>query len=399
MEAINKGASAGVDRVTTEEYAKDLGKHIVEVVDSLKGKRYRAKLVRRVNIPKGDGKTRPLGIPAVSDKLVQMAVAWILMAIYEQDFMGCSYGYRPRVGAKDAVRDLTKELQFERYNYVVEADIKGYFDSINHEWLLKMLEERIDDRSFIGLIRKWLKAGILETDGKVNHPEMGTPQGGVVSPVLANIYLHYALDMWFEKVVKPRCEGAAYLCRYADDFVCAFQNKKDAERFYRALKERLGKFSLKVSEEKTNIIPFSRYRKEEKTWFEFLGFEFRWGISRKGKDIIKRRTSRKKLRKSLKSFNVWCKSVRSLRLKRIIELLNVKLRGYYNYYGLIGNYKSLDEFFYQVRKILFKWLNRRSQKRSYNWGKFKRMLNIYRLEAPRIVERRASQFHLGFSFA
>ena len=397
--SVNKGASAGVDRVKAEEYGKDLEKHIAEVVDNLKGKRYRVKLVRRVNIPKGDGKTRPLGIPAVSDKLVQMAVAWILMAIYEQDFMGCSYGYRPGVGAQDAVRDLTKELQFGRYNYVVEADIKGYFDSIDHEWLLKMLEQRIDDRAFIGLVRKWLKAGILETDGKVVHPVTGTPQGGVVSPVLANIYLHYALDVWFEKVVKPRCDGAAYLCRYADDFVCAFQYKKEAERFYRALKARLRKFGLELSEEKTNIIPFSRRRKEEKSWFEFLGFEFRWGISRNGKDIVKRRTSREKLRKSLKNFNIWCQRIRGLKLKRIIELLNVKLRGYYNYYGVIGNYKSLDEFFYQVRRILFKWLNRRSQKRSYNWEKFNRMLKIYRLEFPRIVEHRTNQINLGFSFA
>ena len=196
--------------------------------------------------------------------------------------MGCSYGYRPRVGAKDAVQDLTKELQFGSYNYVVEADIKGYFDNIDHEWLLKMLEQRIDDRSFIGLIRKWLKAGILETDGKVMYPETGTPQG-VVSPVLANIYLHYALDMWFEKVVKPRCEGAAYLCRYADDLVCAFQNKKDAERFYRALKERLGKFSLEVSEEKTNIIPFSRYPRKRRPGLSFSVLSF-GGVSRgKGK--------------------------------------------------------------------------------------------------------------------
>jgi group II intron reverse transcriptase/maturase len=396
---INKRASAGVDRVTAEEYGKDLGKHIGEVVDNLKGKRYRAKLVRRVNIPKGDGKSRPLGIPVVSDKLVQMAVAWILMAIYEQDFIGCSYGYRPRVGAKDAVRDLTKALQFGRYDYVVEADIKGYFDSIDHEWLLKMLEQRIDDCAFIGLIRKWLKAGILETDGKVVHPVTGTPQGGVVSPVLANIYLHYALDMWFEKVVKPQCDGVAYLCRYADDFVCAFQYKREAERFYQSLKGRLRKFGLELSEEKTNSIPFSRYRKEGKTWFEFLGFEFRWGISRNGKDIIKRRTSREKLRKSLKNFNIWCQCVRGLKLKRIIELLNVKLRGYYNYYGVIGNYKSLDEFFYQVRRILYKWLNRRSQKRSYNWEKFNRMLKIYRLELPRIVERRTNQINLGFSLA
>lgn len=394
--AINKGAACGVDRVTAGEYGKDLEEHIARLVDSLKGKRYRAKLVRRVNIPKGDGSTRPLGIPAINDKLVQMVVAWILMAIYEQDFTRSSFGYRPGIGAKDAVRELTKELQFGRYNYVVEEDIKGYFYSIDHEWLIRMLERRIDDKAFIGLIRKWLKAGILEEDGKVTHPESGTPQGGIVSPVLANIYLHYALDLWFEKVVEPRSEGAAYLCRYADDFVCAFQYKREAELFYRVLKKRLKKFGLELSEEKTNIITFSRYCKVGRSRFEFLGFKFYWGRSWKGKEKIKRRTSRKKLRKTLKSINICLQRVRSLRLWRIIELLNVRLRGYYNHYGVIGNYRSLGEFFYQVRKMLFKWLNRRSQKRSYNWEKFSRMLKIYRLEVPRITEMQNCQLNLSF---
>lgn len=285
---LNKKSSSGVDKVTAKEFETNLKENIKEIKNSLKDKRYRTKLVRRVNIPKGNGKTRPLGIPALSDKLVQRAVAQILEAIYEEDFINCSYGYRPKIGAHNAIKDLTKELQFNKYSYIVEADIKGFFDNISHEWLIRMIQERVDDSALVGLIRKWLKAGVLDVSNLVIHPATGTPQGGIISPILANIYLHFALDLWFEKIVKPRCEGEAYLCRFADDFVCAFRYKKDAEKFYGALGLRLGKFGLELSEEKTNIISFSRFRKEENTHFDFLGFEFRWGISRKGKDIIKR---------------------------------------------------------------------------------------------------------------
>ncbi|ARE88314.1 group II intron reverse transcriptase/maturase [Clostridium formicaceticum] len=274
---INKNASAGIDKITAKEFKLNLRENIQEITSSLKDKRYRAKLVRRVNIPKGNDKTRPLGIPTISDKLVQRAVAQILEAIYEEDFLNCSYGYRPNIGAQQAIKDLTKELQFNKYSYIVEADIKGFFDNINHEWLIKMIEERVHDSALIRLITKWLKAGVIDGSHLVIHPAIGTPQGGIISPILANIYLHFALDLWFEKIVKPRCKGEAYLCRYADDFVCAFRYKKDAEKFYETLGYRLGKFGLELSKEKTNIIRFSRFRKEENTHFDFLGFEFRWG--------------------------------------------------------------------------------------------------------------------------
>ena len=224
---INKQAAPGIDKVTAQEFAKDLDQNIRETVEKLKKKNYRAKLVRRKDIPKGNGKTRPLGIPVVADKLVQRAAAKILEAIYEQDFLSNSYGYRPNVGPLTAVDDLTRELRCGIYNYIVEADIKGFFDNLDHEWLLKMLEQRVDDKAFIGLIRKWLKAGILNTDGQVIHPVTGTPQGGIISPVLANIYLHYALDLWFEKVVKPNSEGRAYICRFADD--CAPRRRGEAK--------------------------------------------------------------------------------------------------------------------------------------------------------------------------
>jgi len=328
---------------------------------------------------------------------VQGAVVKILEAIYEQDFINSSYGYRPKTGAKTAVTELTRELNFGKYSYIVEADIKGFFDNIDHEWLIRMLELRIDDQAFLRLIRKWLKAGILDTTGQVINPATGSPQGGIASPILSNIYLHYALDLWFEKVVKPRCEGEAYLCRYADDFICAFRYKKDAERFYQVLGKRLSKFGLELAPDKTNIISFSRFRKEEKTYFEFLGFEYRWQVSRKGKDIIVRKTSSKKLRKSLQNFKEWCKENRNNRLKKIFDLLNAKLRGYYNYYGVIGNSKSLNKFYYNAIKILYKWLNRRSQRKSFNWGEFQRALATYGVLKPRINEKMDNQMKICFA--
>ena len=384
---IRKDAAFGVDRVSAEEYEQNLGENIRDLVERLKRGRYRAKLVRRKYIPKGDGKMRPLGIPATEDKLLQVAVKRILETIYEQDFQRCSYGYRPGVGALDAVDKLTVKLQFGRYNFVVEADIKSFFDNVDHEWMTRMLKERIDDGPFLRLITKWLKAGILEPDGEVIHPVTGTPQGGIVSPILANVYLHYVLDLWFQKVVKKHCRGEACLIRYADDFVCGFQYQKDAERFYNAMGKRLGKFGLKLSPEKTKVIEFRRDQQSGKNSFDFLGFEFRWGKDRSGKPHLKRRTSRKKLRKSLKNFTDWCKANRHLRLDVLFKKLNAKLRGYYNYYGVIGNSAGLMEFFKQATRILFKWLNRCSQRRSYTWRGFQELIEFFIIERPRVVER------------
>jgi RNA-directed DNA polymerase len=396
--SINKKASAGVDKITAEEYAENLTKNINEIVDALKNKRYHAKLIKRVEIPKGNGKKRPLGIPSVSDKILQNAVTMILKAIYEPEFLESSYGYRPNVGAGMAVKDLTKELQFSKYSFIVEADINGFFDNINHDWLIKMLEYKINDRAFIGLIKKWLKAGILDTDGLVKHPVTGCPQGGIISPTLSNIYLHYVLDLWFEKIVKSKSQGEAYICRYCDDFVCAFRYKGDAEKFYNQLPKRLRKFELQLSIEKTNIISFTRFRKQEKTYFEFLGFEYRWGVSALGKDIIKRRTSRNKLRQSLSNMKNWCKGIRSKRLVAIIKLLNSKLRGYYNYYGVIGNSKDLNGFYRITMETLYKWQNRRSQRRSFNWIEFKKMIKRYGVITPRITENTNHQIKFDICF-
>ena len=395
---INKKSASGIDEETSKEFEKNLDENLDTILEELKSKKYKAKLVKRVYIPKGKGKMRPLGLPTLRDKIVQKAVANILEVIYEQDFLKCSYGYRPNTGAQRAVRDLTKELM-QKYSYIVEADIRSFFDNIDHQWLIKMLELRIKDKTFLRLIKKWLKAGILEIDGKVINPQTGCPQGSIVSPILANIYLHYALDLWFDKVVKPRSRSDAYICRLADDFVCAFRYKEDAERFYKVLGKRLGKFGLKLAEEKTKIISFTRFRKYENTSFEFLGFEYRWTVSKRGKDIITRITSRSKLRKSIKEFTQWCKENRNKRIKRMIDMLNLKFRGYFNYYGVIGNSKGLNDFYGQAMKILYKWLNRRSQKKSFNWEEFDAKMKRYGLITPKIVEIPDRQMRIEECFA
>ncbi len=394
---LNRKSAPGFDHITANDYGENLSDNIKNLTKRLKEKRYHAKLVRRKEIPKGNGKTRSLGIPVIEDKLVQKTAAKILNAIYEQDFLSCSFGYRPGIGPNEAVQDVTINLQRRKFAYIVEADIKGFFDNIDHEWLMKMLEQRIDDKAFIRLIRKWLKAGILSEENMVIHPATGVPQGGVISAILANIYLHYVLDLWFEKKVKPRCDGEVYLCRYADDFIAAFRYARDAEKFYKILWKRLNKFGLEVAEEKTKILQFTRFKKESGASFNFLSFEFRWGSDRKGKDVIKRRTSRAKLRSSLKNFKEWCKESRNFRLRKLFKLLNAKLRGYYNYYGKIGNYDSLNEFFVHAMRILYKWLNRRSQRRSFNYKGFSVVLKHYQIEKPRITQKRNYQLQFEWS--
>lgn len=379
---LNKRGAPGVDQVTIAQYGEDLGENIKRLVERLKRDEYRSRLIRRKYIPKGNGKERPLGIPVVEDRLLQGAARLLLEAIYEQDFHAVSYGYRPKIGAQQAVKDLTFELQFGRYGYVVEADIKGFFDNIDHDWLLRMLEERVDDKPFLGLIDTWLKAGILERDGTVLHPQTGTPQGGVVSPILANIYLHYALDHWFERVVKAHCQGQAHIIRFADDFVCAFQYRREAERFYRTLPKRLAKFSLQVAPEKTCIHRFSRFHPSRKRRFTFLGFEFYWEADTKGESRVWRRTARKRLRTSIKACKEWVKTHRHYPLPTLIPAMIRKVRGHYNYFRAIGNMTSLWIFHREVVKLLYKWLNRRSQRRSLTWDGIKRVLAAYAFPAP-----------------
>ncbi len=384
---LKRSAAPGVDGVTFEQYEDDLQAKLRNLVERLKGKQYRAKLVRRKHIPKPGGKLRPLGIPALEDKLLQGAVASILAAIYEQDFLDTSWGYRPGRGPRQASRVLAGRLAIGNYQCIVEADIRGFFDRIDHDWLLRMIGERVHDAAFTGLIAKWLKAGVLEEDGNVVHPVTGTPQGGIISPILANIYLHYALDLWFERIVRPRQRGQAMIMRYADDFVCAFENRDEAEAFMAMLSERLGKFGLELAGEKSGLIPFSRHTLKDNGGFRFLGFLYHWTLSRNGKPKVQRMTDPKKLQASVAAFSEWIQSRRHQRAHRIMAQLRRKLTGYWNYYGVTGNFRSLGKFWWAVLGLLHKWLNRRSQRRSYTWKGLMACLEDFKIPTPRITEQ------------
>jgi RNA-directed DNA polymerase len=390
---LKRKAAPGVDGVTVEDYEKDLDGNLRQLLARLVGKTYRAQHVRRKYIPKGGGKTRPLGIPALEDKIVQQAASQLLQAIYEADFLDVSKGYRPGRGARDASQELREKLFLERVHWVVEADIKGFFDHVDHDWLCCMLEKRVDDQAFIRLIRKWLKAGVLEEAGEVIHPATGTPQGGIISPVLANIYLHYVLDLWVEKIVRKGNRGAMVYMRYADDFVVGFEYGEDAERFFRELSERLAKFGLSMAEDKSGILRFSRCDVKGSGCFTFLGFEFYWGNTRHGKTTVKRRTSKKKFRASLGNLKEWLGKNRSRPLKVLAVTLRRKFLGYFNYYGVIGNSDRLWRYWREARQVIFNGLNRRSQRKSYNWTGFTQMWKTLGVPNPAIVEKPYCKHH------
>ena len=298
-----------------------------------------------------------------------------------------SYGYRPQKSAHQAVQSLALNLQYKGYGYVVEADIKGFFDNMDHAWLVRMLELRIDDKALLGLIKQWLNARVKSPEGVFRKPSAGTPQGGVVSPVLANIYLHYVLDLWFEKKVKPRLAGRAMLIRYADDFVVAFQLKQDAEWFYGVLPERLNKFGLLVAPDKTHLKRFSRFHPGRKRIFQFLGFEFYWSYDASGKPRLRRHTARQKLKDKMNELYRWLKYNRSRPLRESMPILRRKLIGFQNYFGLPDNSRSLNRLNGFVLRSLFKWLNRRSQRRSYNWSSLKDMLRYFQIAPIRVSKR------------
>jgi group II intron reverse transcriptase/maturase len=383
---LNKNASPGIDKISYAAYKKDLNTNILQIVDSLKSKTYKAKFVRRKYIPKGSGQ-RPLGIPVVSDKLLQTACSKILESIFEQDFMDFSHGYRRGRGPRSTALDIRRQIQFGNYNWVIDADIKGFFDNIDHDWMLRMLGERINDKSLLGLIRKWLKADIFEEDGKIISPVTGTPQGSSISAVLANIYLHFALDLWFEKKVKPQCRGNATIIRFADDFICCFQYANDADNCLYILKSRLKKFSLELSESKTRLIRFTRFTTYKSESFIFLGFEYRWATARSGKPLVKLRTATKKYKIAIQSIKSWIKRNRSVRLSELMLTYKSKLNGHWNYYGVCGNFEMIYRFYGKANKIIFKWLNRRSQRKSLNWREFNNILVYYKVPHPRIVAR------------
>jgi group II intron reverse transcriptase/maturase len=340
--------------------------NLIDLEERLKQKRYWPRYLKRVYLPKPNGKKRPIGIPILEDKIVQQVASDILNALFEPLFLDCSYAYRPDRSAKQAVADLQHEIRY-MYTWVVESDIKSFFDRIDHEKLLKMVEQRVNDKAFVGLLRRFLKAGILMPDGTKEYPEYGTPQGGVVSPVLANIYLHYVLDLWFKRRFKAQCKGHAVLTRYADDFVTAFRLHDDAAKFLKALRERLVEFGLEVAEEKTRKLMFNRFDRFRSETFVFLGYEFRRSLSKLGKaDCVTTRMCRKRLRRTVNNFALWCRGHRDRRIAWIMGMVKAKLTGIRNYFSLPGNSERMKEVETLFQRKLYFWMNRRSERKSYN---------------------------------
>lgn len=392
---LRKEAVAGIDEMTKEMYAVNLEANLSKLTECLQRMAYIPQPVRRKYIPKpGSSKQRPLGIPCFEDKLVQAGLVRILEAVYEQDFIGDSYGFRPGRSCHKALRALSDTVEDNPTNYLVEADIKGFFDNVNQEWLLKFLGHRVEDKRILRMVKRFLRAGVWE-DGLVTVSEEGTPQGGTISPLLANCYLHYVLDVWFEKVFRKSCEGYARLIRYADDFVACFARKGEAERFYTELGERLGKFGLEVEPTKTRVMEFGRFaaqrakrRGEKPETFDFLGLTHYCGTSRNGKGFrMKRITSRKKFTAKLKGFKEWLKKARTMKTKDLWETAKAKLRGHYNYYGVTDNLRGIERFGHEVKMLLFKWLNRRGKRQCLNWERFDKMRERFPLPKPRIMVR------------
>lgn len=381
-EELNKNSSSGVDGKSWEDYQEGLDEHIELLHSEFKRGRYRAPNIRRAYIPKGDGTSRPLGIPTLKDKILQRAVTKVLTPVYEEEFYDFSYGFRPGKRAHGALQELFEEVSFRGKRYIIDADMKDYFGSIDHGCLREMLDQRIKDGVIRKQIDKWLKAGILE-GGMVSYPARGTPQGGSISPLLSNIYLHEVLDKWFTEQIQGLLQGGSSLIRYADDFLMCFATKEDAERVLKVLPKRLGKYGLTLHPEKTRLIEVDESDRGSRG-FDFLGFTHYMGRSRKGKAILKRKTSSKKLRQSLNKMSVWIRENRHNPIRALIDGLNRKLRGYYEYYGITFNSRSLAKYHIKVERMLFKWLNRRGGNR-HTWLKYSKIIKEwYPLLRPRI---------------
>jgi group II intron reverse transcriptase/maturase len=386
---LKRRAAPGIDGVSWAQYAEGLEKRLEELEARLKAGRYRAQSVKRRWIAKaGSRKRRPLGITVLEDKIVQQAVSMILGAIWEADFVEESIGYRPGKGARSSSMELRCALNEGQYRWVVEADVRSFFDQMNHSWLLRMLEERIADRRLLRLIAKWLKAGVVEEDGQRVCPATGTPQGGVISPVLANIYLHFVQDLWIKKKFSKRCEGRVLFRRYADDSVVCFERERDARAYLRALPERLEKFGLQLAEEKSSLVKFNKWEPEQSGKFTFLGFDFYWARTLRNPKhvVVKRRTNKEKFRGSLRALQEWLRKARNWKLRDLLAVLRRKLQGYWNYYGVLGNSMMTARYARAVFGLLYKWLNRRSQRRSVTWASYQRRWPYWRLPPPRTVE-------------
>ena len=392
-----KDGAVGVDGVTAEEYEQDLEGNLQSLLDRAKSGTYKAPPVRRVHIPKGGSttETRPLGIPTLEDKLLQRAVVMLLESIYEQDFLDCSYGFRPGRSAHDALksfRDQTMSCR-PKGGWVLEVDIRKFFDNLDHNHLRQFLRQRVRDGVLLRLIDKWLKAGVME-DGNVSYPDSGSPQGGVVSPMLSNVFLHYVLDLWFENDVKPRLRSRAFLIRFADDFVIGFRDERDAQRVMEVIPKRFDRYGLTVHPTKTKLVRFrppssttkgGRGSDDRPGTFDFLGFTHYWAVSLKGYWVVKLKTAKDRFSRAVKSIDQWCRTNRHLPVREQQQKLNQKLRGHDAYYGITGNSAALCRFHREVERRWRKWLNRRNRIRTLKWAKFSAILRRYPLVRARAV--------------
>ena len=392
--ALKDNKASGIDQVTKEQYAENLLENLDDLIERLHRMAYIPQPVRRIHIPKpGSDKNRPLGIPVLEDKLVQAGLSRILQAIYEEDFIDDSYGFRPGRSCHDALRAVSETISNCGTEYIVEADIKGFFDNVDHDQLMEFLDHRIADKRILRYIKRFLKAGISE-DGVCRASDRGTPQGGVISPLLANIYLHYTLDLWFQRRFHKTCTGIARLIRYADDFVVCFKQEADAVRFRRVMEERLNRFGLEIAPEKTRSLEFgpsaqkkAKERGERKAeCFDFLGFTHYCTTTRSGKWFrIGRKTISKRMSAKLKAYKQWIRANRTLPTAEIMRTTANKLRGHFAYYGISGNGKSISCYAYEVRMLLFKWLRRRGKRGSLNYEKFDQLLKRFPLPGARIM--------------
>jgi RNA-directed DNA polymerase len=392
FDSLRKDAGVGVDGVTYAGYQVDAWENILKLHDRVIKGQYRAQPLRRVYIPKEDGRQRPISVPSLEDKILQKATVELLNAIYEQDFLECSYGFRPRRSPQNALDEVGRVVCQRPISYVLEADITGYFDAIVRNLLTEMIEKRVSDGRILRLIGKWINVGVIE-DGRLLVSETGTGQGQVISPLLANIYLHYVLDEWFEKEVKPRLKGEAYEIRYCDDFILCFQHEEDAKKVMEVLRKRFAKYGLTLHPDKTRLMEFGRQaltQSEERggqkpATFDFLGFTHICKRSQRGKFTIHVRTMRKRLKRSLGKVTAWCQAHRHDPVAAQQDALNRKLLGHYQYYGRPTNYRGIWRFFRSVRRIWKKWLNRRTRGSTLNWAEFAHLLERHPLHGPRIT--------------
>jgi len=381
----------GIDGVTKDEYNNELEENLNKLIIKLKNKAYKPLPANRVYIPKGNGKMRPLAISVYEDKIVQMALKKVIEAVYEPRFLECMYGFRPNRSCHDALKRVNRIIEKEKVSYILDADIKGFFNHLQHEWIIEFVKVHIKDPNVLWLINKLLKSGIVE-DGEYEETEEGSGQGSLCSPILANIYMHYVLALWFYKIVKPVLRGYGEIIIYADDFICCFQYRNDAENFLRMVKERFSKYGLELEENKTRLIEFGRFAENNgkkkgtgkpKT-FNFLGFTHYCSKGRKGNFRVKRKTDKKKFTTKVKEITKWIKEHRHWKVRELIKVLNVKLMGHYRYYGITDNGSMIGKFAYETSRALIKWLNRRSQKKSYTFEGYNEMLKYNPLVKPKI---------------